>query len=334
MVNCCLHNFHMFAIRHSPFAILVSLLTSCALVSNAQNRELLGEYRIGIVGRDQGDAIYQATHLGAQDAARALSEQYSIDVELLVFTPNVEQGGSQPATLAELFIEDADGFIISPSEPETIRPSIEFALEQGQEVVFFEHQIEGIHPLTAMVADEVEAGRLAARALLKQLPTKGRVAILINDNPGPGMRDRLEGARAALGYRRIEKIVRCAPNYPAAIETIRATLEADRNDLIKGWLFLGDWPLLGMPALPWKAGKLPCVAIQSSPSAFMYIDQGYVSTLIVHPYYEWGRTSMTALVNKLHKGIAPEEPTIITAPRIVDWRNIDAYRESWKTWLK
>jgi ABC-type sugar transport system substrate-binding protein len=66
----------------------------------------------------------------------------------------------------------------------------------------------------------------------------------------------------------------------------------------------------------------------------MYIDQGYVSTLIVHPYYEWGRTSMTALVNKLHKGIAPEEPTIITAPRIVDWRNIDAYRESWKTWLK
>ena len=304
------------------------------MTANAQNREILGEYRIGIVGRDQGDAIYQATHLGAQDAARALSEEYSIDVELLVFTPNVEQGGSQAASLAGLFIEDADGFIISPAEAETLRPSIEFALEQEQEVVFFENQIENIQPLAAFIADEVAAGRLAAEALLKSLPTKGRVAILISENPTSSMQDRLKGARAALGFRRIEKVVTCAPDYRAAIATIRATQEADRNDLIKGWLFLGDWPLLGMPALPWKPGKLPCVAIQSSPSAFMYIDQGYVSALIVHPYYDWGTASITALVNKLHKGTLPDEQTTRSAPRVVDWRNIESYRESWKTWLK
>jgi ABC-type sugar transport system substrate-binding protein len=321
-------------IRHLTSRISIAALLLCASGAHAQNREILGEYRIGIVGRDQGDAIYQATHLGAQDAARALSEEYSIDVELLVFTPSVEQGGSQPASLAGLFIEDADGFIISPEDPETLRPSIEFALEQEQEVVFFENQIEDIQPLAAFVADEVEAGRLAAEALLKSLPTKGRVAILVSENPGPGMQDRLKGARAALGYRRIEKVVTCAPDYRAAIETIRATQEADRNDLIKGWLFLGDWPLLGMPALPWKPGKLPCVAIQSSPSAFMYIDQGYVSALIVHPYYDWGTASMTALVNKLHNGTIPEEQTTRSAPRVVDWRNIESYRESWKTWLK
>ena len=321
-------------IRHLTSRISIAALLLCASGAHAQNREILGEYRIGIVGRDQGDAIYQATHLGAQDAARALSEEYSIDVELLVFTPSVEQGGSQPASLAGLFIEDADGFIISPEDPETLRPSIEFALEQEQEVVFFENQIEDIQPLAAFVADEVEAGRLAAEALLKSLPTTGRVAILVSENPGPGMQDRLKGARAALGYRRIEKVVTCAPDYRAAIETIRATQEADRNDLIKGWLFLGDWPLLGMPALPWKPGKLPCVAIQSSPSAFMYIDQGYVSALIVHPYYDWGTASMTALVNKLHNGTIPEEQTTRSAPRVVDWRNIESYRESWKTWLK
>jgi ribose transport system substrate-binding protein len=321
-------------IRHLTSSITLTTLLLCASGAHAQNREILGEYRIGIVGRDQGDAIYQATHLGARDAARALSEEYSIDVELLVFTPNVEQGGSQPASLAGLFIEDADGFIISPAEPETLRPSIEFALEQEQEVVFFEHQIEDIQPLAAFIADEVEAGRLAAQALLKELPTKGRVAILVSENPGPSMQDRLKGARATLGYRRIEKVVTCAPDYRAAIETIRTTQEADRNDLIKGWLFLGDWPLLGMPALPWKPGKLPCVAIQSSPSAFIYIDQGYVSALIVHPYYDWGTASMTALVNKLHKGASPDEQTTRSAPRVVDWRNIESYRENWKTWLK
>ena len=321
-------------IRHLKVTLSAVALLLSALGTHAQNREILGEYRIGIVGRDQGDAIYQATHLGAQHAARELSEQYSIDVELLVFTPNVEQGGSQQASLAGLFIEDADGFIISPDEPEALRPSIEFALEQEQEVVFFENEIEGIQPLAAYVADELEAGRLAAKALLKKLPTKGRVAILVSENPDAGMQDRLAGAREALGYRRIEKVVQCAPDYRSAIETIRATQEADRNNLIKGWLFLGDWPLLGMPALPWEPGKFPCVAIQSSPSAFMYIDQGYVDALIVHPYYKWGKSSMTALVNKLHKQESPEEQIEHNAPRVVDWRNIETYRESWKTWLK
>jgi ribose transport system substrate-binding protein len=303
-------------------------------VAHAQNREVLGEYRIGIVGRDLGDPIYQAAHLGAQDAARALSELHSIDIELLADTPNLEQGGSQSASLARLFIEDADGVIISPAKPDTLRPSIEFALEQNQEVVFFEQQIDDIEALAAFVADEVEAGRLAAKALLKTLPTKGRVAILVSEPLDACMQDRLLGARTALGYRRIEKVVNCAPDYQSAIATINAAEQADRNDLIKGWLFLGDWPLLGMPALPWKPGKLPCVAIQSSPSAFLYIDQGYVNALVVHPYYDWGSASLTALINKLHNGTSPTTKTIHNAPRVVDWRNIENYRESWKAWLK
>jgi ribose transport system substrate-binding protein len=305
-----------------------------AHTAQAQNREILGEYRIGIVGRDQGDAIYQATHLGAKDAALELSHRYSIDVELLVFTPNIEQGESQSSSLAGLFIENADGLIISPSAPEEIRPAIEFALKQNQQVVFFENQIPGIGALASIVADEKEAGRLAGKAILNKLPTKGRVAILMSENPSPGMLDRLEGVRDSLGYRRIQAIVRCQPNYLSAIETIRATEEADQNDLIKGWVFLDDWPLLGMPALPWKPGKIACVAIQSSPSAFMYIDQGYVSALIVHPYYDWGYAGVEALVNKLHKNTPPEDVRTLTAPRVVDWRNIEDYRENWKTWLK
>ena len=50
--------------------------------------------------------------------------------------------------------------------------------------------------------------------------------------------------------------------------------------------------------------------------------------------YEWGKLSMTALVNKLHKQQAPEERIQRNAPRVVDWRNLESYRESWKTWLK
>lgn len=315
------------------FQFLLILLSFCQIVSG-QNREILGEYKIGILGRDRENIIYQAVHLGAKDAARELSAKYSIDVELLIATPETSQGGSQTTALAELFLDEADGLIISPLTEKIVASSIEFALQEGQEVVFFENQLQGIEPLTAILANEKEAGRLAGKAILKKLPTQGRVAILTSQSPTPQLKQRLAGVRAALGYKRIEKVIATEPDYHAAIQTIREAQEADRNDLIKGWIFLEDWPLLGMPALPWKPGKLPVVAIQSSPSAFIYTDKGYIEALIVHPYYDWGYSSVVTLVEKLHNSKSPEQNIILTQPRVVDWRNLDAYRKDWQTWFK
>ena len=117
-------------------------------------------------------------------------------------------------------------------------------------------------------------------------------------------------------------------------EEAAAAEEADRNDLIKGWVFLEDWPLLGMPALPWKPGKLPVVAIQSSPSAFIYVDQGYLDALVVHPYYDWGYKSVETMIEKLYNEQKPQNNIIRTKPRVVDWRNVEDYRDNWKKWLK
>jgi ribose transport system substrate-binding protein len=312
--------------------ILIALVWGTVL--SAQNRELLGEYKIGIIGRDQEDAIYQAAHEGAQAAALQLSEQYSIDVELVILTPNKTQGSNQVTSLAELFIENADGLIISPENTEAVRASIDFALEQGQEVVYFESQIPEIPVLASILADEEEAGRMAGRAILKKLPTKARVAILTSESPGPELEQRMAGLREVLGYRRIQTTVTAEPDYQSAIAAITAAEEADRNDLIQGWVFLEDWPLLGMPALPWKPKELPVVAIQSSPSAFIYVDQGYLDALVVQPYYDWGVKSVTTMIEKLHLDQTPENKILRTTPRVVDWRNAEEYRKSWSKWLK
>lgn len=314
--------------------LLILALTLWGAALSAQNRELLGEYKIGIIGRDQEDTIYQAAHQGARAAALKMSKKYSIDVELVIFTPNITQGNSQTNSLAELFIQDADGLIISPKDTEAIRASVDFALEQGQAVVFFESQLTESHALACVLADEVEAGRLAGQAILEKLPTRARVAILTSETPSPELKMRMTGLREVLGYRRIESTITTAPDYQSAIEAIRAAEEDDRNDLIKGWVFLEDWPLLGMPALPWKPGELPVVAIQSSPSAFMYVDQGYLDALIIHPYYEWGYKSVETIIEKLHNEQMPEDLIIRTQPRIIDQRNIEDYRDSWKKWLK
>jgi ABC-type sugar transport system substrate-binding protein len=237
-------------------------------------------------------------------------------------------------SLAELFIEDADGLIISPEKTEAVGASIDFALLQGQEVVFFESQLFDRESLTSVLADEVEAGRLAGRSILSKLPTRARVAILTSATPSAELEQRMAGLREVLSYRQIETTISCEPDYLSAIEAIRAAEEADRNDLIKGWVFLEDWPLLGMPALPWKPGKLPIVAIQSSPSAFIYVDQGYLDALVVHPYYDWGYKSVETMIEKLYNQQTPQDAIIRTKPRVVDWRNSEDYRDSWKKWLK
>lgn len=317
-----------------PLRLFILALFLCSTFLSAQNREILGEYKLGIIGRDKEDTIYQAAHEGAKAAALELSRKYSIDVELLVFTPDKSQGEAQVTSLSELFIEDADGLIISPQDNESVRASVKFALQQGQEVVYFERQLTGIDPLTAMLADEIEAGRMAGREILERLPTKGRVAILTSTEPSPELVQRMKGLREVLGYRRIQSAVSCETNYRSAIEVINKTMEEDRNDQIKGWVFLEDWPLLGMPALPWDPKRMPVVAIQSSPSAFMYVDQGYLDALIVHPYYKWGHSSVVAMIEKLHNEKTPEEASIQTTPRVVDWTNVKEYREDWLKWLK
>jgi ribose transport system substrate-binding protein len=313
------------------YVLISSLLLQLA---SGQNQEILAEYKIGIVGRDQGNIIYQAANLGAKDAALELSKKYSIDVELLIATPDISKGSTQQDALAKLHLDGADGFLISPAPTAIVENLIQAAIQEGKEVVFFENQLERVTPLLTILADEKKAGRLAAEAILKKLSTNSRVAILTSTNPSPRLKQRMEGARAALGYRRIEKVVTTKPNYHSAIRTIIKAEDEDRNDKIDGWLFLEDWPLIGMPALPWKPGRMPVVAIQSSPSAFIYADMGYIEALITYPYYQWGYQGVSAIVEKIHSNKIPEKPIHMTQPRIVDWRNFESYRDEWQEWLQ
>ena len=324
----------MFMIKLPQYLRIGLIALSLANLLVAQNREVLAEFKIGIVGHDLEDPTYQAAHSGAEDAARALSEQYSIDVEVVVLTPKQAEGEDQLTALGQLLTEEADGFLISPKHVDDVSSSISFAVEQGQEVVLFEQSIEELPVLASMITDETGVGKLAATAILPKLPTRGRVAILISENPSAAELERLAGVREILGYKRIETVVRSQANYAAANAAISETKEADRSHLIKGWILLNDWALRGPPSLPWEPGKLPCVAVQTSPSVILYLKQKYIDAFVVHPHYEWGKTGVELIVNKLYREAAPESTIITTPAKIIDWRNVDSYQQNWKHWLK
>lgn len=299
----------------------------------AQNREILAEFKIGVIGRDSEDPAYQAVHNGAIDAARDLGKEYSIDIELRLLTPKLSEGQTQSAALGQLLIEGADGVVISPEPREDVTESLEFAIQNGQQVAVFESINPVKDALISIISDEAATGRLTGKAMSKLLPTRGRVAILTAKQPSPEIQARLDGLRESLGYRSIEQIVACEPDYDNAIKTIRQAVKRDRNHRIKGWVFLDDWPLLGSPALPWSPGKLPCVAVQSTPAAFIYLENKYLSSIVAHPYYEWGYLSVKTLIEALYLGQTPEENPLILETRLIDRNNAEQYRQDWKQWL-
>jgi ABC-type sugar transport system substrate-binding protein len=315
------------------YSFTICAVLALASLSQAQNIEILGEYRIGIVGQEKNNSIYQATHVGALDAALAISKRDSIDIEIIVLTPDQSQGQNQEDSLGQLFIENADGIIISPGDAPATHEAIRFAQKQGQKIVFFENDVKSITPIASIIANEFKAGFLAGKTIEKLLPTQARIAILMNAEANSTQQERLSGLRSAIGYKRIEKIVTTQADYFSAIEAIRKTEDTDRNDLISGWVFLDDWPLLGMPAFPWRAGERPCVAIQSSPSAFMHLDQGYLDALIVHAYYDWGYKSVETLIESLHNNKVSSR-SIETEPQVIDRLNIQSYRNKWQQWLQ
>lgn len=315
--------------------LCIAFSLSCLATSSyAQNREVLAEYKIGIIGRDMANPTYQAAHAGALDAARELSERYSIDVEVLVLTPKKSEGESQSTAMAQLLVEEADGLIISPDDDPDVMESIEFAIANEQSVVLIDTPAGLDSALVSILPNEFEAGRQAGQAILKTLPTRGRVAILMSDRDSDSEKARLAGIRDALGYKRIETVIQCPYDYMSATTAIQAAEEADRNHLIKGWVFLNDAPLRGAPALPWKPGKLPCVAVQSSPTALIYLDQGYLSAFVVHPYYDWGRSALEVMIHKLHQDRLPETKQMGSGVEVIDSLNSTEYRMRWKQWLQ
>lgn len=327
----------MRSFSHHPkshkFRHLLSALILCTSLC-AQNLEVLNEFKIGLVGKDQADPSYQATLKGAKDAALKFSKENSIDVEVVMLTPKRAEGEDQITALGELFIAEADGLIVSPTNAEYLLPSIQFAMEQNQEIVLIENGIENAQPLATLLCDEKEAGRQAAKALMPMLTSLGRVAILMNENPTQSELERLSGIRATLGYRRIETIIETPANYADTLQSIAKTMQSESGDAIEAWIFLNGAPFTGMPNFPWEPGRVHVVAIESSPSTLIYIDHDYLEATVTHPFYDWGYQSIELLVQKLHFGTIPEKKTILTPTTVIDWSNLEDYRSQWSQWLQ
>jgi ABC-type xylose transport system substrate-binding protein len=316
------------------YIISLFLLLNCSLTLQAQNNELLGSYKIAFIGKDKENSKYKAIFSGIKDAAKALGQEFSIEIEVLELSPIQGQKEAQSKAIIQSFLKNVDGIILSPSANENLNSVLKLTEFHKKEIVLLEQFVNSITPLLTVQANEVEAGKLLAKAILKQLPTQGRVAILTSSEPSAIFKDRMKGVKSILGYKGIETVIQTEPNYKSAVKSIQQAEENDVDHYIKGWIFLDDWALRGMPDLPWNPNALPLVTLQSSATTNLFYDLGYLQSMVLHPYYEWGYKSSESLILKLFKKQTPTSPVYISKPILVNWENIELYKKYWTQWLR
>lgn len=323
-------------------ALFFSCLFSPLPQLSAQNNELLGSYKIGFIGKNKDSGKYKAVYAGIQSAAKALGKSYSIEVETFDLSPRLSQGNEGASKIAELqteaviesYLKNINGIILCPSEKSRLSPILELTQFNAIELVFLEESMDSVPSLQSIEPDEFSAGKLLGESLLKRLPTSGRVAILTSAEPSSIFDARLKGVKAALGYKRIETIVQTQANYASAVEAVKRAEAEDVNHYIKGWIFLEDWALRGMPDFPWQPQRIPTVTVQSSATAHLFYDLGYLHAMVSHPYYDWGYQASSTLIKKFFKDETPKAPALKLAPLLVNQQTIEASKKRWKQWLQ
>ena len=314
--------------------LLIGIFIISTLNTFSQNNELLGTFKFVFIGETVENTKHKAVFSGITHKAQRLAKDYSIDIECLDYSPNTVYFKNQSDALSKAFFSNADAIIICPNNIENIRPILDLYQESNKEIIVIENTDPDLsEALLFISSDEYKAGVLMAEAMLESLPTKGRIAILTKENPSPIYQERLNGVKDTLGYKRIEKIVFTKSSYRSAIEKIQETMHADENNLIKGWIFLDDWALRGLPKFPWQAGEMPIVSMQSSPISYLSYDLNFVKTFTIHPYFKWGTIACEILINKLFKNELPDFNELKTQPILVNWENIHTLRKEWESWL-
>jgi len=307
------------------------LAASLALVARAAETRPL---TLGLVAKSQGNPVFQAARMGAEDAARELSAKNNLVIKIDWRTPNEEDAQKQAEAIEQLVLAGADGIAVSCSDANKLTDAINRAVDNGVPVATFDSDAPASKRFVTYGIDDFECGRQTMEELAKTMGGKGVVAVLAGNQNAPNLQNRVRGVRAA------------AKKYPGltirdvyyhketpqdAVARIEQVMQA--NPDITGWAFIGGWPLFTEHALNWQPGTVQCVSVDALPAQLQYIRSGHVPVLLAQQCYQWGHRSVELLVDKIVFKKDPPAVKEVSALIPVTKANVEAYAANWTKWL-
>src|SRR5262245_17684676 len=116
------------------FILSVLIVFASALSLQAQKKS----YTLGLVAKSQGNPVFQAARVGANDAARELGKKYGVEIKIDWRTPNEEDAQKQAEAIEQLVLAGADGIAVSCSDANKLTGAINSAFKNGVPVATFD----------------------------------------------------------------------------------------------------------------------------------------------------------------------------------------------------
>src|SRR6267143_6324090 len=144
-------------IREQPMKLtLILAITGVFGVTLAQAQKK--SYIIGLVAKSQGNPVFQASRVGANDAARELGRKYGIEIKIDWRTPNEEDAQKQAEAIEQLVLAGADGIAVSCSDANKLTDAINSAVKNGVPVATFDSDAPNSKRFVAYAIDEANCG--------------------------------------------------------------------------------------------------------------------------------------------------------------------------------
>lgn len=314
--------------------LLVSLTLGLLLAPGMAHAQGKKSYTIGLVAKSQSNPVFQATRVGANDAAAELGKKYGINIKIDWRTPNDEDAQKQADAVEQLTLAGADGIAVSCSDANKLTDAINKAVDNGVPVATFDSDAPNSKRFVIYGTDDEKCGQDVMDQLAKALGGKGIVAVLAGNQNAPNLQKRVKGFRDAAkkypGITILDAFYHKETPQDAAAKVEQVT---QAHPEINGWGFIGGWPLFTDNALKWAPGTIKCVSVDALPAELSYLRSGHVQILLSQQYYEWGHKSVELLIDKLYNHKNPDSVFVVSPLIPVTMENVDEFAKNWDKWL-
>jgi ribose transport system substrate-binding protein len=310
-------------------ALILLLVFSLASASAQEEPAAESQLRIAFIAKSYANPVFIAAHRGAQDAARQLSSELGIVVEVLVLTPTGENPEAQAQRITMAVQQGAQAIAVAASDTAPVTKAIEDAASKGVAIMTFDVDLPESKRFAHYGTENVKVGEMIIDELAQLIGGTGKVAVLAGNPAAPNLQRRVAGIKdAAKRYAGIE-IVDVFHHVERPMDAAEELLRINEaHPDLKGWAMVGGWPLFqsqlsSTVMRDLKSRNLKVVAVDALPEQLVYVDEG-VAVLLAQPVYDWGTVSVKTIVDKLHhkkdvSGMIPMELVRVSGENLGEW---------------
>jgi len=289
--------------------------------------------KIAVIAKSSTNPVFLSARTGAEAAAKELTAQHKVPVEIAWMTPPTEDGQVQAQRIAQAVNEGASAVLISCSDAGKVTGAINDAVARGVPVMTFDSDAAESQRFAFYGVDDVKTGAAVMDELAKQMGEKGSIAILAGNQNAPNLRKRVEGVKQTIAKYPNMKIVdtfyHLETPQDAAAEVIRVQ---NAYPQIQGWAMIGGWPLFTQTLLSdLDPKKVKIVAVDALPAELAYVDKGLAPVLLAQPTYLWGYVSVQRIFDKVQ--LKQDVPQMIPMDLVrVSKENLGTWARQLQAW--